>query len=1393
LSESDPNAGEGAAPSAPPARRRTSWLQRLGAGLAILALLLVPVGLIGRFAVLTPAGRALAETWLDRASAGAYGRVRVEGLQGDIWGDFTLRRLAIDDGRGPWLTAQNLRVRWDPLQLMERRLALTEVDVAKLTVARTPIPRKNMPGGGASPVSIRLGRLSARVELLPAFSASYGLYDFKGTFEALRGGGISGRFEAASLTHLGDHLGVDFDLGRSKTLRLALEAREAQGGAMAGTLGLDAAKPFYVSASADGTTDQGAFRITSRSGPFVPLEAEGAWTPAGGSARGVMLIAASSRLAAWGRMLGPSLSFDLSGTRAGPGRANIILSASSQNARISVKGGVDVDHRRTAPSGVAVTAAVRDVQRLIGWPAIGAGGFAGTFTGGEGAWRLAGQGAVNGANLLGYRLARLSGPFSLQADRGELTLTASVAGEGGAGAGLVPALLGGAPRGSTSLVFLADGRTLVKSLSLQGRGLAVTGEGSRGLFGALSFRGEARLDDLGVAQRGARGLVDASWTAEQAGTGPWRFGFDAAAKGFSSGSADVDRLTGAGPTLKGEAAWDGRALQVAHADFAATFGSTSAMGRVGGDGTLDLKLNWRFAGPLAAGPIEADVKGVGTGDLTGTISDPKIDLAADFATFDLPGAPLTGAHLKLTLAKGPAASDGEVSLGGTSAYGPARFATRFRFEGAGVDLTDLAADMGGVRAEGSVGLRSGAPSSADLAFTVGPGALLARGEARGRLAIVGAGDGAHANLKLSAVDAVTRMGDVIVSKAALSADGPLSALPYKAEADGFTPHGSWRASGGGTIGGAPGRYGATFQGQGRLRNADFKTLRPVTLRLEPDGAELSALAEVGGGRAVLEARQSSQAFQATATLSNVSLGLLDQDFTGRFDADLKLQGAGDQLGGAAEARLTGAGERGLAGQPVVDGVVKAQLGPGAVTLDAELSGGAALQSRAHLVLPAVLSAAPFHIAIVRTQPMKGDFSAEGQIRPLWDLVMGGDRSLSGVVRARASLAGTLADPKALGDAEIKDGEFSDSATGLKLTAVALSARLDQDVVDVSAASARDGAGGELDGAGRLSLERGGASSFRLDLKRFRLIDNDLAIVTASGPATISRGADGAVKLSGALTLDRADVAANPPTPSGVTPLDVVEINRIPGAGGGRLPSAGGHAPAVGLDVTLKAARGVYLKGRGLNLELSLDAHVTGSTAAPVLAGQARVVRGDYDFGGKRFSFDSRGVIYLASSPGDIRLDLTASREDPSLTAVIRIEGTAERPKITLSSTPVLPTDEVLAQVLFGASASQLSPMATAQMAAAMTALAGGAGLDVAGNLRTLAHLDRLAFGGDTPGAIVSGGKYVTNNVYLEIAGGANGPTGAVEWRVRRNLSIVSRLAGGPGGDSQVQVRWRKDY
>jgi translocation and assembly module TamB len=281
-------------------------------------------------------------------------------------------------------------------------------------------------------------------------------------------------------------------------------------------------------------------------------------------------------------------------------------------------------------------------------------------------------------------------------------------------------------------------------------------------------------------------------------------------------------------------------------------------------------------------------------------------------------------------------------------------------------------------------------------------------------------------------------------------------------------------------------------------------------------------------------------------------------------------------------------------------------------------------------------------------------------------------------------------------------------------------------------------------------------------------------------------------LTGSLKVDRADIVATTPTPTGVIALDVVEINRQTPEGEEAAPARTSAGPPVALDVTITAPRGVFVKGKGLNVELSLDSHVGGTVNAPDLTGVANLVLGSYDFAGKRFDFDQRGSIRLGSSPENIRLDLSATLQEPTLTAVVKVAGTAAKPEIKLSSTPVLPQDEVLSEVLFGSSAAQLGPSQAAELASALASLAGGGGFDVLGRLRQFAGLDRLALGAGTTGTGVAGGKYINDNVYVElIGGGREGPAASVEWRVRKNFSIVSAV--GTQGDAQLSIQFRKNY
>lgn len=1389
LAETVAQAAEAAGETAVKVARKVGWGGALLIAVGILAALLLVMAGGLRLAPITPQGRMFLEARASGLKLGRIGQLRIEGLSGDIWKDFGVRRLTIADEKGVWLEAHDLRVAWRPTELFARRFHAERIAARDVTVLRRPTlgPKGK---SSAAPVSVDLDAFAFRLLTRPAFSGAEGDFDVKGAYEMARRGGQQGKIAVASRLHVGDYLNVEFDLGRSRSLRLLADATEANGGAIAGALGLPANRAFDLKAKANGTTSRAAFDVVARSGAETPLEAQGSWTEQGGSARGRIDLEASRLTERLARMFGPRADFTIDGRKAtADGLSALKIAVNSENLVLRGDGLADLSNRRTGPEGLAFTARVGVLGRIVTIPKMGRGDVSGVFRLIDGGFVVDGVADVSDLELLGYRLKHARGPAKVTWAKGDLEIKAQATTSGGGGTGLL-AVLGSSPKATFEAERVKGGRFLITAARIDAPNLIVTGKGGRSLLGGLSFDGEMKVASLAPVRPGAKGSVTARWSASSFVGRPWSFTVDGKAANFGTGYAEIDRLLGVTPRLSGKASWNAGVLTVADAKLDGANAALKTSGRLGEGLSLDFGLDWTATGPFRAGPVEIAGKATGDGRVGGTLSAPKADLNAAFDTIDLPRLPLSKARLSLTFARAANGTDGMVALQGDSAYGPARGRASFRFSPGGVELSQVDVDAGGAKAQGAVSLRDGRPATADLRLAIGPGAFLPQGSVQGAARLVDTPGGGSPSATLDLVAENVTSGSWKVRSARIKADGPLSRLPLSIDARGEAPGGAWRLSGAGDLAQAGKAYDLTLNASGRVGRTELKTREAARVRFGEGPTRARLRLAVDKGRADIDADLGGAATMLKAELTGVTLTAFDPDLDGDIDGAFNLHGQGETLGGDFSMRLSHARERGAKIEQSLDAKIQGTLTDSQLTIIADGDNRQGLKAEANLVLPVEASAVPLRLAVNKRRGVQGRFSAQGEIKPLWDLLLGPERSLSGRINLQASLGGTLGDPRLIGQATLDRGGFDDGQSGLRLRNVTLRSALADNAIDVSQAIGEDGQGGSISGAGRISLSRGGEGNFKLDMKNFRLIDNDLASAVATGQASVNRSADGKIKLTGAVTLDRADVSAQTKTPAGVVAMDVVERNRPADLDQGlqRRPTTGGMI----LDLDLKAPRRIFVRGRGLDVELSLDAHVGGTSLAPQLSGVARMVRGEYDFAGKRFEFDDDGVVYLSTQLDQIRLNLSATRQDAALTAVVRILGTAAKPEITLTSKPELPSDEVLSQVLFGASAAQLSPIEAAQLASALAALAGGGGFDVIGNLRSFARLDRLAFAESATGMTVAGGKYVTDDVYVEIIGGGReGPAAQVEWRIRRTLSLVSRIGG--QNDAKLSVRWRKDY
>ena len=207
--------------------------------------------------------------------------------------------------------------------------------------------------------------------------------------------------------------------------------------------------------------------------------------------------------------------------------------------------------------------------------------------------------------------------------------------------------------------------------------------------------------------------------------------------------------------------------------------------------------------------------------------------------------------------------------------------------------------------------------------------------------------------------------------------------------------------------------------------------------------------------------------------------------------------------------------------------------------------------------------------------------------------------------------------------------------------------------------------------------------------------------------------------------------------------------------------------------------------------------VAGTVTEPRISGRADLIRGSYDFAGRRFDLSRGSIRFLGESPVNPILDITAEGGVRGLNAVIRVTGRGQRPEISFASTPALPQDELLSRLLFGTSITNLSAPEALQLAAAVASLNDpGGGLDPINALRRSVGLDRLrVLPADVTqgiGTQLAAGKYLGRRVYVEVVTDGRGYSATiVEYQITRWLSLLSSIS--TIGRESVNLRVSRDY
>ena len=1372
---------------------RADWIARhtrVATVIFVAIALLAVLALGGQAFIASDAGRAMIVRALPLYAPKSGLRVTAGRLEGNVFGALTIHDLALADPTGVFATVPVVDLAWRPWTLVENQLTLLSATAPTMAVLRRPQLRPSADDRILPDMDIVVGRLTiGRLDLAAPVT---------GVAEAVR---VEGSGEALH--------------GRAK---LKLMATSATGGDIV-NVRLDAqpdADRFDVAATVAAPAKGTLARLLALPGALdVQIAGKGTWRDWHGTATARLAHAALADLALTqtrGRLVvagtvAPAPLLDGLAARATAGgvrvRGDGRLTGRVLTARIDatsaaltavVTGTADFGHEVFAGVRIAARALRPTVlfPRLTGRDIALNARIVGTFATPVADYSLTSPAFAWGTT--GFTALRATGHV---VGRGLLIVPVAASVATVSGVGEAAPLLAGLR--ATGVFTVAHGAA-TGPFRLAGAGISGTA------VVRLAFSGDYGVTFDGVIPRYAVGDLGLARVAMKVRAFPAPGG----TRVIGTVRADATRVDSG----LFRSVFAGLPVVTSTIDVAPDLAVVMTDLRLAAPG-----LTQAGAGSLdAAGNVHVTTRGAsrdyGPAALTfgGPLAAPTVDVA-----LAAPGFGVSAVSARVA----PGGAGWTVAAHGTTGVGAATLEARLAPGGTGAELV---ATVAGITARGSLAIDAANLASGRLA--VGGNGL------NGALAVAPVGGLQRADLALTANAA--RIGTArvargtIIGHAVLGGASPV--VDLRAVAGDVRAPGVVVANATATVGYANNGGTATLAAAGTAGV-------PFTVALDARGnathVDVDASGTVDGRRLKLDHRATADrvggvwrlapvmlltpdgrvevagsygdgwhaSFRADALgLSLLTLANPEFNFGGRASGTLSVAlPVGGLPTGSLSLRVAGLTRAGLvASSAPVDVGINAALTADAAALRAVVAAAGATVGRAQADLRLARDGTLRQRLLAA--PLTGSARFDGPAQTLWALAGVEALDVRGPVALAVDAAGHLADPRLAGTVAAHNARIENLTLGTVVDNVAIDGRFTESRLDIASFTGTIGKDGKVGGSGRIDLaaERGFPLDVTATVDNAQAISRDDLRATATG--TLKFHSDGSTgRISGALDIVRARYRLGRATANADVPVLAVDERNA--------EILGRTAPKVAkptlwsLEVALTARDNVAVEGLGLTSFWRGALTVTGRATAPEFSGRVQLVRGDYDFSGKRFSLTRGDVRFAGGFPPDPVIDIVAENTSSGFTAGLSLSGTARHPDIRFTSVPALPEDEVLSRVLFGSSITTLSAPEAIQLAGALASLRTngrgvGAALDPFGAVRKGLKIDRLrALPADTltgRKTTIAAGKYIGRRLYIELATDAQGYSAtSIEIALSRTFSILSTVA--TLGGTSANLRVKRDY
>ncbi len=485
---------------------------------------------------------------------------------------------------------------------------------------------------------------------------------------------------------------------------------------------------------------------------------------------------------------------------------------------------------------------------------------------------------------------------------------------------------------------------------------------------------------------------------------------------------------------------------------------------------------------------------------------------------------------------------------------------------------------------------------------------------------------------------------------------------------------------------------------------------------------------------------------------------------------------------------------GAADSPPMDAEWTLDSGDGGTDLSLTVNAGAAgrVEGKGHV--GACPGMSPLTLMPDAGAAVECEGRAEADLEALAGALALLDHVASGHASGGFKVRGTWGAPLLTVDGAVKDARYENLKTGTLLEGIAGRISSEGNKVTFSGFKARAGQGTvTADGHAAVSFTEGASVKIAVSMDRALLARTDRVQATADGTLTIG-GPLSHPEVSGRLVFSQVEVTM-PEQPAGrVNVVAFREKGTAPEASPPEAPVKRA-APPLDMNVELEFPGRCFVRGPVLDSEWRGGLKMAGTVGEPVLNGQMTAVRGHAGLLSTRFSLENSTVSWNGPMRNPY-LGVRGTAQSAGTGVELAITGPLSDAQLTLTSSPAMPQDEILSQLLFRRNLAKISPVQAVQLGRVARLFSGKTSVvELMTGFMRLPGVDMfdIRTGEQADEAVVGAGKYINERIYIEVEQGTAADSGKVsaEVGVTPNISVKGDV--GARERSGVGVFWKHDY